>query len=556
MGLDGGFLHCLLGELNIAIGCKVDKVYQPSKDELVIALRSKEYNGRLFISANPATARMHFTTKQIENPAQPPMLCMLLRKHLTGARLISLSQYDLDRVAILEFEGLNEMGDVVYPRLVVEMIGRQANIILVGPDGRIIDAVRRSDIEKGGRLIQPGARYELPEKQDKLNPLTASAEDIIRAVSGQGCPAEKAYISALQGLSPAVSRELALEAVPAAANKLREALASGGTPCAAVDGEGNIVEFSYMPLRQYGSNAQNKTYDSFSSLLDNLYAARDAKSRITHQAQQLSKLLNAAKGRTLRKLAYRRTDLARCAAKEDLRIKGELLKANLHLVQPGDKTVRVQNYYDPQLGEIAIPLKEELSPSANATLYFKDYKKLCNAERLLGELIKQGEEELQYIESVADALDVAESTAELNQIKAELESTGYIRRSDKAQKAKVGAPKEYTSPDGFRILVGRNNIQNDRLTFKTAEKQDIWLHVKGFPGAHTIIFTNGASVPESTLIYAAKVTAANTAKTRLSSAVPVDYTLVKRVKKQPGGKPGMVTYTDQKTLYVTPERDM
>ncbi|MBQ5810134.1 MAG: NFACT family protein, partial [Clostridia bacterium] len=320
---------------------------------------------------------------------------------------------------------------------------------------------------------------------------------------------------------------------------------------------GEIVEFSYMELRQYGNSAENRKFDSFSILLDTVYSKRDAKARISQQAQQLSKLLSAAKGRALRKLDYRRQDLAKCAAKEDLRIKGELLKANLHLVQPGAKSVRVQNYYDPELREITINIKEDLSPAANASLFFKDYKKLCNAEKLLGRLIDSGLAELEYIESVSDALLRAESAADLGEIRAELEATGYIRRASKGRKnAPVGKPKEYKSPDGFKILVGRNNIQNEVLTFKTASKQDMWFHVKDFPGAHTIVFSDGREIPESTLLYAAKLTAANTAKTALSSSVAVDYTLVKRVKKQAGGKPGMVFYTDQKTLYVTPERDM
>lgn len=555
MGLDGGFLHCLKKELNIAIGCKVDKIYQPSKDEMVFALRSKEFNSRLFISASPASARIHFTKQSIENPAQPPMLCMLLRKHLYGARLISIEQYYLDRVLILQFEGINEMGDTTHPKVIVELMGGQSNIIITEESGRIIDAIRRSDLEKGGRIIQPGATYVFPEKQNKLNPLTESAENIVSSINGE-LPPEKAYLAAMQGVSPAVCRELALmpDAL-SAISSLKSAL-ENGAPYSAENSEG-YIEYSYMELRQYGSAATLKRHESFSAMLDSIYAAKDAKSRISQQSQQLSKLLSAARNRILRKLDYRRLDLEKCSQKEALRINGELLKANLHLVRSGDKSIKVQNYYDPELSEIIIPLKEELSPAANASLFFKEYKKLCNAERMLDELIAQGKAELEYIESVVDALERAESAADLAEIKAELEATGYIRRSAKAPK-KGGAvrPKEYVSPDGFRILIGKNNIQNDQLTFRIAEKTDIWLHVKGFPGAHCIIATNGKPVSEETLLFAAKLTAANTAKVKASASVPVDYTLVKRVKKQSGGKPGMVTYTDQKTLFVTPDKNM
>jgi len=557
MGLDGGFLHCLIKELNIAIGCKVDKVYQPSKDELVFALRSKEYSGRLFISANPSSARLHFTKKAIENPAQPPMLCMLLRKHLTGARLNKITQQGLDRVAVLEFEGLNELGDITHPRLIIELIGRSANIIFTDQDGRIIDAVRRSDIEKSGRLIQPGAVYTFPEAQNKADPLNCDIAAVADSVANAEGLKDKAFLSLLQGVSPAVCRELALIPSPIDALAfLRENLNLGGKAYSVRNSEGDVIDFSYIPFAQYGDSASLCRHESFSAMLDDIYAEKDAKSRITHSALQLNRLVASLKARTLRKLEARRTELEKCSTKEDYRIKGELLKANLHLVEPGAKAVRVQNYYDPELKEITIKLKEELSPSANAALLFKEYKKLCNAQKLLDELILQGEAELQYIESVADALERAESTADLAEIKSELEAARYLRRSARSTSAVRSRPWDYTSPDGFKIFVGKNNIQNDVLTFKTAAKHDIWLHVKNFPGAHTVIVTNGDEVPEATLLYAAKLTAYHTAKTRLSSAVPVDYTLVKRVKKQPGGKPGMVTYTDQHTLYVTPDRKM
>lgn len=557
MGLDGGFLHCLIKELNIAVGCKVDKVYQPSKDELVLALRSKEFSGRLFISANPSSARLHFTEKAIENPAQPPMLCMLLRKHLIGSKIIGFNQYGLDRVVTIEFEGINEMGDTTRPRLIIEMMGGQSNIILTEQSGRIIDSIRRSDLEKGGRVIQPGATYLYPEKQNKINPISEDLDTIRKAISGSDVPVDKAFLNSVQGLSPVVCRELAEIENSAAISLLKSALSEGGTPTAAKDFDGNIIEFSYIPLRQYGNSASNFQYETYSKMLDEIYTAKDAKNRINHQAAQLNKLISAAKNRTLRKLDYRRRDLEKCAQKEQLRIKGELLKANLHTIKPGDKTARVQNYYDPNLAEITIELKEDLSPSANASLFFKEYKKFCNAERLLDELITIGEAELEYIESVLDALQRAESTADLNEIRNELEATGYIRRAAKGnKKSPAGKPLEYTSNDGFKILVGRNNIQNDRLTFHTAEKQDIWFHVKGFPGAHVILITEGKTPSDSTMLYAAKLAAYNTSKTKLSSSVAVDYTLVKRVKKQAGGKPGMVTYTEQKTLFVTPDKDM
>lgn len=559
MAFDGGFLHCLIKELKAAEGTKVDKIYQPARDELVFVLRSKEFNGRLFASASPSSARLHFTKQSIENPAQPPMFCMLMRKHLVGARLTEISQNGLDRTAVLEFEGINELGDITHPKVVVELIGRQANIILTDTNGKIIDAVRRSDIEKGGRLIQPGATYTLPEGQGKLSPLAHSSEYIAEKIDSLETSPDKAYLSVVEGLSPLISRELAALDGSTQENieGLKDVLISGGEPCVITDKNGAVVEYSYMPLKQYGTAVDLEVYESYSVLLDRIYGKRDAKNRIAQSAKEISKLLSSSHSRILRKLENRRAELEKCAKREQYRVWGELLKANLHLIEAGAESVRVKNYYDPEMNEVNIPLNGALSGSANAAAYFKEYKKLCNAERLLGQLIADGERELLYIESVTEALERAESMNDISEILTELEATGYIhRRGKQTHRQSTSAPKEYTSPDGFKILAGRNNIQNDRLTFKIAAKDDIWLHVKDFPGAHVIIVASGKAIPHSTVLFAANIAAANTSKTKQSSSVPVDYTLVKRVKKQPGGKPGMVTYTEQKTLYVTPDTDV
>ncbi len=553
MAVDGCFLHCLIRELSSAIGSRVDKIYQPSRDELVLLLRAKDFNRRLYICASPSSPRINFTVTAIENPAQPPMLCMLMRKHLVGAKLVGITQLGLDRVVSFEFEGINEMGDTVRPRITAELIGQACNIILVGPDGRIIDAVHRSDIERGDRMIQPGAAYTPPDGRSKLSLLTLGADRIAGAVDAVAEAPEKALLDTVDGLSPLVCRELCTQK-KTTAERLRyilEALDSGGVPYLA-QGD-NVCEFSYIPIEQYGTSATLKRFDSFSEMLDTVYTERAARERIARASRELTKLVSGIEQRIVRKTANRKNELRDCADREKYRVFGELIKANIHGITPGASEVTVKNYYADDLGEITIPLNGTLSPAANAAAYFKEYKKLCGAERLLGQLIADGESELSYIRSVKEALGRAETVSDISEIREELESAGYVRRPRQAVKKRTPlCPREYTSPDGFRVLVGRNNRQNELLTFKTAAKNDIWLHVKDYPGAHVLIVTDGGQVPESTLIFAAKLAVANTTRTASSASVAVDYTEARRVKKIPGANPGMVTYTNQRTLYVTP----
>ena len=573
MAIDGIFLYQLKKELSEGLkNARIDKIHQPSKEELVLLLRSAAGAKRLLISVRSSQPRINFTESTFENPAEPPMFCMLLRKHLSGARFFEIEDNGFERIVTLKFEATNELGDRVTVKLVTELIGKQTNIILVGNDGRIIDSIRRSDIESGARLIQPGAIYTLPDKQEKLNAFETAAESIVMGVTDSGMPLAKALVTCLDGVSPLIAREICVRSdidtdkpsdMLTGDEKTRLAdgisafrkTALAVQPTALVDSKGVPFEFSYIDIIQYGSSADRIKINSLSELLESVFAERDRKERIRSSSNELSKLINNLQQRIAKKIIIRKKEQEKCADGEKWRIYGELLKANLYAVERGAPYVDVQNYYDPELAIVRIPLNVALTPAQNAQRYFKEYKKCCNAAGLLGELIAESETELQYIESVADELSRAETVADLNEIKAELAATGYLRRTgDRKKQVKASPFMEFQSPDGFKVLVGRNNRQNDELTLKTADDGDMWFHVKNIPGSHVIVFCKGQELPDSTVLFAAKL-AALYSKAANSSSVPVDYTRVKYIKKPQGAKPGMVIYKTNKTVYVTPKEE-
>ncbi len=571
MGIDGIYLYQLKSELETGMqNARIDKIHQPSKEELVLLLRSASGGKRLLISIRPSAPRINFTECSFENPKEPPMFCMLMRKYLSGAKFNAIEDNGFERIVTLLFDGVNEMGDRIKLKLVTELIGKQTNLILIGPDGRIIDCLRRSDIEAGGRMIQPGVVYILPEKQGKLSLLATATETLVDAVKSVKTPLNKALVEVIDGFSPLVAREVCVRAeidTDKYSNTLSEneqkALAcalsrhcdklKNPVPTALLDDMGVPFEFSYTDITQYGLSAKKITFGSLSQLLDAVYSERDRKERIRSYANELFKLVNNLLNRTAKKIAVRKKEQERCADGEKWRIYGELLKANIYAVQRGVPYIDVQNYYDPELKTVRIPLNVTLTPAQNAQKYFKEYKKCCNAAAMLGKLIEESENELKYIESVADELGRAVSVSDLNEIKTELATAGYVRiRGDKRLKQKAATPLEFTSPDGFKVLVGRNNRQNDELTLRIADDYDMWFHTKNIPGSHVIVLSNGEELPDSTVLFAAEL-AAKHSKAAESSSVPVDYTRVRYVKKPAGAKPGMVIYKTNKTVYVTPK---
>lgn len=558
MAFDGGFLHKIVLELNKAVESRVDKIYQPSKDELVFLLRKKGFAERMFITARPGSARICFTDEKYENPMSPPMFCMLIRKYLSSAKLISVTQPSLERIVVLTFSSANEMGDIVEIRLITELLGNKTNIILVGSDGKIIDSLRRSDPEKNERMILPGAFYQLPERKEKLDPLCISPEKLAEFVGGETAYSEKSLLDSIDGFSPLICREVVSRtekcgSLVSALKSVIDDLKEIGTPLLLCK-DGSPFDFSYTDITQYENEFEKKIYPDYSSLLNAFYSERENAARIKHAAGDIIKLVSNLKSRTERKLAIRLCDLKKCENREKLRIYGELLKANLYRIKAGSAFFEAENYYD-NMNIVKIPLDPAISPQKNAAKYFKDYKKTYTAEQKLTALTEEDREEIVYFDSVLDSISRSESISDIAEIRDELADAGYIKRSAQKRSRQSAALKfkEYISTEGYKILVGRNNRENDYLTTAIAGKNDLWFHTKNIPGSHVIVFSGGAEVSEDTVVKAAKLAAENS-KGAGSSNVPVDYTQIKYVKKPSGAKPGMVIYKTNKTVYVTPDK--
>lgn len=551
MAFDGAFLHKTIQELKTAIDCHVDKIYQPSREELVFTLRKKGFAERLLITVKSGNARLHFTNNKYENPETPPMFCMLMRKYLNAARLIDIIQPSLERVAVLVFSCSNEMGDIVEIKLICELIGNKANIILVNQNGRIIDSLRHSDIESGGRLILPNAVYEYPEKPDKLNPLITDTDTLFQKSQSSS------YLKIIEGFSPLICREIEESNNPL--NKLNEILhnlKNNVNPVLIYDDKDSPFDFTYTDISQYPESYKLKKFDTFSALLDSFYTEKETVSRINTAARDIIKLVNNLKNRTEKKLALRLIDLEKCKDRENLRIYGELIKANLYSIKSGSEFAEVVNYYDSELNTIKIPLNPAISPSANANKYFKDYKKTYTAEQTLTSLTKKDKQELIYFDAVLDSINRCTTLLDLQEIREELAETGYIKQpQSKKKKNTVSAFKEYESEEGYKILVGKNNKQNDLITTTIASKQDLWFHTKDIAGSHVIVMCGGNAVSDQTILKAALLAAKNS-KAASSSKVAVDYTPVKFVKKPNGAKPGMVIYTTNKTIFVNPTEEL
>lgn len=571
MPLDGLFLHFLKNEIASAIGCRVEKVHQPSKDELVLLLRSRSDAGKLLVSASANSPRVHFTNSAPENPKTPPMFCMLLRKHLTGGILSGVRQADLDRVLFLDFDCTNEIGDKAKFTLCVEIMAKHSNIILINEEDVIVDAVKRINFTKSEvRQVLPGMAYSLPPSQGKLSIFNYSAETLMgKLLELKDKRISDALLSLLQGFSPLVCREMAdlvcgedvklkdltddnIEVFHAKLNSCKNALETNTFKAVMLkNSEEKPVDFSFMAINQYGTVYTAHEFASLSELLDEFYAERDRIDRMRQRAADVNRIIGNAIARTARKLNMQRDELAVCADREALRINAELINANQYKLQKGAVFCDVENYYDANK-ILRIPLDPALSPSANSQKYYKAYRKAKTAEQMLAKLIEKGELELQYLETVADTLFRSSTKAELDEIRTELVDGGYIKHKRSAQKAEKPLPPfEYISADGFKILAGRNNIQNDRLSLKTANRNDLWLHTQKIPGSHVIVVAEGKEIPPSTIEQAARIAAFHS-KSRESTLVPVDYSLVKNLKKPAGALPGKVIYHVYNTVWVKP----
>jgi len=577
MPLDGITLNLLKQELSqYIIGSRIEKIHQPSKDELVFHLRSREGAYRLLISASANSPRLHLTANAPENPATPPMLCMLFRKHLTGAVITDIRQLGLDRVVFIDLAGTNEIGDAVTFTLCVEIMAKHSNIVLINSEGNIIDAVKRVDFTQSSvRQILPTFRYEYPPRQGKMNITEIEPETAVNSIKNcTGKHLSGAILETLEGISPLISREIAAFACGGdiAANEMNSIneerlvsklleikntlISGGGNPTMLIREGVKPYDFTFMDITQYGFTVTPKPYESFSELLDNFYYEKDRFERTRQRSQSLLKLLTNASSRAARKLQSRQAELEACADRDTLRIYAELILANQYRLEKGSLFYDLENFYDNN-NTVRIPADPALSPSANAQKYFKEYRKAKTAESMLGELIEQSEQELAYLESVIDAVNRADGYTELAEIRNELYEQGYLKRTknDKSKKPKPLPPLEYVSDDGYTILVGRNNVQNDLLTFKTAAKDDSWFHTQKIPGSHVVVIGNGDIIPELTCRQAATLAAYHSGG-RESSQVAVDYTEVRSLKKPTGAKPGKVIYHTYNTMWVTPDREL
>ena len=573
MALDGITLSMLKNEISEKlIGARVDKIHQPSKEELVIALRWNGGNGKLLISASASGPRIHFTESSVDNPKNPPMFCMLMRKHLSGAKLVEIEQFGLERMLHISFSTYNEFGDPVIIKLAVEIMGRHSNIMLIGPDGRIIDAIKRVTADMSSvRQVMPGMTYVFPPAQNKLNTLDIDCMELAsRLKNGRDIPLSKALMENLDGVSPIVCREISeivtggfdtkahdltnddFEKLASCLEKISESIKNGNAnPYMVIEENGHPLDFTFIKVSQYGDATEVRKFGSFSEMLDKFYSERSGADRMKQRSNDLFKFVTNLADRISRKLDVQRQELARSTERDILRVKGELIHANLWMIEKGMTSVVLENYYD-NCKPVEVKLDPRLTPNQNAQHYFSEYRKADTAERMLKKFIKKGEAELSYIESVFDLLSRARTDDEVVAIREELVAQGYLTNHRKNNQKPVKlAPKEYISSDGFRILCGRNNIQNDKLTFKDSRKNDIWLHTQKIHGSHTVIVTEGREVPETTIQQAAIVAAYNS-KARESSLVPVDYTEIRNVKKPSGSAPGKAVYEHYKTAYVRP----
>ena len=551
------------------IGARIDKIHQPSRDTLILQLKSRESREKLIFVANPTAPRLHLTNASPENPAEPPMFCMLLRKHLLGAKLAEVTQPPMERAATFTFDCTDEMGFPVQKRLVAELMGRTCNLYLLSPEGRIIDCLRRIGLDESARRAAlPGLNYQEPEPVTKAELGAETDFAVFLNQPGADVLADR-LMDTFGGLSPLVCREAALFAagstdaridvldVDAVAEKLQlffhEHL-NHPAPYYYAQADGTPKQFAFCPIRQYGDY---KTAESFGALLDMYYTLRDHKDAMRQKSAAVRKTVQNLCTRIRRKLAIQEKELEATYDRERLRQLGDILTANIHRIVKGQTVVTCQDFYDEEMKDIEIPISPILSPQQNAAKFYKDYTRMKNAEKELTRQIELGEDELNYLQSVLDELNRAQTEQELEEIRQELQAGGYLRAEAGRRRAKQGKlpPMRFESTDGYPIYVGRNNRQNDELTFRSARKDDIWCHASKVHGSHVIISCGGTVPPDDTVTQAAQL-AAYYAETGGGQNIPVDVTTVKQVKKVPSGKPGMVIYHTYRTVIANPYPDI
>ena len=574
MPMDAVCLGAVIAEVRAAaLGARIDKIQQPARDQVVLLLPR---GLRLLLNAGTNQPRLQLTGVLRENPAQPPMFCMLLRKHLTGAKIVDITQPEMERIAVLTLEGRDEMGELCRRALVLEAMGRQANLILLDGEGRIIDCLRRVDLESAEkRQVLPGMFYRLPPSQaGKRSPLSLGDGEFRTLLENAGAEeqADRWLLDTFYGLSPLACRELVYRACGTTDARMLE-LGAGQKDalCAAWDAllgriragdyvpamllrDGKPMDYACFPIAQYENGAEMARYDSFSALLDDFYQKREQAERMRQLGHDLRQTAVSARDRVRRKLALQDKEYQATQNRDALRRAGDLITANLYRMERGARVLETEDYYEEGCPTVEIRLDPLLTPQQNAAKYYKNYNKAKTAEKMLAEQMEKGRVELDYLESILEELERAESEQDLREIRAELKDAGYIkqRAGEKKQIRRPLKPRAFLSSAGIPISVGRNNRQNDQLTCKDAAPGDLWLHTQKIHGSHVILHTGGKEPDEQSLRQAASL-AAYYSKAREGQNVPVDYTPVRYVKKPGGARPGMVVYTTYRTVYVTPD---
>jgi len=580
MALDGVVISALAKETaEKIVGGRIDKIHQPEKDELIISVRTFGGAYKLLLCANPSFPRFHITEMQKENPDKPPMFCMLLRKHIQGGKILYVAQDGFERIIRIGIESYDEMGYLSEKVLIVEIMGKHSNIILIDKEGKILDSIVHVDLTVSSvRQVLPGFPYLPPPSQGKKNPLDARRDDIAFALSNEDLPVWRQILESYSGISPLVAREAVYRATgmcdvtgPEVSRQELEDVALNFyamitdikegvyNPCIITDkATKKPTEFCAFDIAQYGSCAMCEHYPSVSEAVENFYIKKATTESIKQKCGDLLKLVSNNIDRCRKKLQLQSEILKKAEKREKYKIYGDLITANIYMIEQGMTEVTVTNFYSETGENVTIPLKNDLSPSKNAQRYYQKYNKEKTAEIETTKQKKLNEEELDYLESVYESLTKVETGSEIIQIRDELIEEGYLKnrgRLNKKRKPDNPKPMHFVSDDGYDIYVGKNNKQNDYVTLKLSRSTDIWFHTKGIHGSHALIKTDdGLTVPDETYMQAARL-AAYYSKGRDSENVPVDYTEVKNVKKPSGAKPGMVIYVNYNTLYVTPDED-
>ncbi|EQE84010.1 NFACT family protein [Clostridioides difficile] len=581
MALDGLVIHSIVDELSSKLtGGKIDKIHQPEDDEVIFNIRNNKENFRLVLSASASNPRVYLTSNyQKENPLKAPMFCMLLRKYIQGGNIVEISQIGFERIIKISVESLDELKEKTVKNIMIEIMGRHSNIIIThGEENKIIDSIKRVPFSISRvRQVLPGHDYSLPPEQNKLNPLDAISKDLfIKNLEESEGPIFKSIYSKFLGISPIIAKEICYRAGvnqntiikdisdeqfdslhKVFCNLFNDINSNKYSPCIIIDKKvDKVVDFSCINLTLF-SDLSYINKDSMSRILEDFYRTKDIKDRINQRSSDLKKSIAVKLDRLYNKLKKQEEELSESENADIYKIKGELITSYIYMVDKGMESIEVANFYDENCNDVTIELNKNLTPSENAQKYFKKYNKMKHAKVEISHQISLNKEEIDYLENIILSIENCENLAELQDIKEELAKVGYIKTQKKNSKKDTipsTKPHEFVSSDGFKILVGKNNKQNDYLTLRLADNDDLWMHTKNIPGSHVIIKCAGKEVPDNTVFEGAML-AAFFSKSKLSSQVPVDYTKRKNVKKPSGSKPGMVIYETNSTIYVTPEEE-